>query len=229
MGGCSIQGCAGITYARGLCEKHYRRLRRNGDPLKLFRSSEPRPCSVAGCGKVAESRGLCHGHYLRWLRRGDIDEEVPLARRKQPGQCVVEGCGRPPKARGLCKGHYHRLLRHGDVRADVPIRVVTGAGSISHGYRKVPVPRHLRHLTRGETPVAEHRFEMAKHLGRPLEPHEVVHHRNGNRTDNRIENLELWSTSHPKGQDVEAKVDHAIRVLLLYRPELLASASEAER
>jgi hypothetical protein len=57
---------------------------------------------------------------------------------------------------------------------------------------------------------------MSNHIGRAISKGENIHHKNGIKTDNNIENLELWVTSHPAGQRVEDLIVWCINFLKRY-------------
>lgn len=86
-----------------------------------------------------------------------------------------------------------------------------GRSKTGDGYIKIKKSNHLNADKKGY--ILEHTFVMSEHLGRPLEKNENIHHKNGIRADNRLENLELWSTSQPFGQRVEDKVAWAKEIL----------------
>ena len=213
---CGADECEGAVYARGLCGRHYKQLRRHG---AVSADVAPTACAVPGCGRRAVTRGWCHGHYVRWSRGGDVQAERPL-RRPVDETCDVEGCPRGRHSTSYCRTHANRLRRHGDVHAGGPIREHVGDGSLSHGYWYVAVGEDRSHLVPpGRRKEFEHRLVMAELLGRPLTADETVHHRSGDRLDNRPENLELWSTAQPKGQRVEDELAWARAFIARYESE----------
>ena len=134
--------------------------------------------------------------------------------------CDIESCTNKHAAKGLCQTHYSRMRIVGNpniVRKKQPKNLIT---IDSQGYVLIYAPSHPR--TSKTNKMFEHRLVMEQVLGRYLEPHENVHHKNGNRQDNRPENLELWSKVQPSGQRIEDKVQYALEILKLYAPEKLA-------
>lgn len=150
--------------------------------------------------KIA-ARGMCRKHYVRWYRN-----------RPDAPHCTINECERPQYTGGLCTLHDGRRYRHGDPNAPVrPLGVERRINTL--GYVDLYVPDHPKATN---SRYAEHRVVMEQILGRHLETWENVHHKNGVRSDNRPENLELWIVSQPRGQRVEDVLAWAKEIVAKY-------------
>jgi hypothetical protein len=86
----------------------------------------------------------------------------------------------------------------------------------SRGYVLLKIASDSGHDARLTNWMLEHHHVMEQIIGRKLFPDETVHHKNGIKSDNRAENLELWCSNHPAGQQTTDLVRWAKEILLRY-------------
>lgn len=108
------------------------------------------------------------------------------------------GCA-PQTVGKLCAKHEIRCHRRGPRSGPGHPNWKGGRNIDRQGYVMVWVPDHpharKQHRVHAGGYVLEHRLVMEAHLGRYLEPHEVVHHKDGNRQNNALENLEVFDSN----------------------------------
>lgn len=132
------------------------------------------------------------------------------------GACKVDGCGNKAIALGYCRKHHAKFKKYRDPLGGYAQDGRSKEWHIRKGGYVIRFDRDDPHAHPVSGIVLQHRQVMGEHIGRPLRKDENVHHKNGNRADNRLENLELWTKSQPAGQRVSDKIKWAKEILAEY-------------
>lgn len=196
--------------------------------------------SCEQCGKELTNQQTrfcttdCWYASRQWDRNGvcEVCANPFTKKTKVQRMCSVE-CGNKAKRADkevtceTCKKVFDRP--HGK-----PRRFCSRSCAMTGRYREGSIGRHpegaiIEHSSgyiqqkRDNKWVMQHRLVMADSLGRALEKSERVHHKNGDRQDNRIENLELWTGVNQSKKDPHGVrvVDKVLDMLTLLKPDEL--------
>lgn len=151
-------------------------LRRAGVKMRAP-GNQPKPLTAREIAKI-------EALYSNGINQTDI-ATIMKTSLPRVSRCLVNHGSKPVKATGQKHGHW----RGG--------RVVTEAGYVNV---RVATDDPMFEMTNTSGYVLEHRLIMARSLGRVLTQNETVHHVNGDKSDNRLENLELRHGKHGKGE-----------------------------
>ena len=217
---CEYPECAKpISGSSRMCAAHIARKRKGQDmnsPIPALHRYHGAKCAHPPCDSQAVDIGYCRFHGKRARNGVDLFK-------KQVHHYDAEGCkwvypnGVRCAARcasyGLCSMHDWRKEKGLDM--DAPKR----HAKRPPGTTRTNTDGYQQTKSSNLKWVPTHRLVYEKHIGRALEPGEEIHHINGEKADNRLENLELFSSSHPAGQRVIDKIKWAEDILKLYKPQ----------
>lgn len=233
---CSEEGCNQPARTRGMCKVHYGRWHRYSSRRTIICEQCGREVEDAPSNKRFCSR-LCFERYrVSWPKKRECrecgaefevqdrsdanrrycspkcrDERTRVVHANNPVTlCLAGNCENPVASHGLCNIHWQRMRRRGKTDDLAPRERKPWVGLDGYVLVKVEGSR---------SPKSVHRLIMEQRLGRPLRPGETVHHKNGIRSDNRDENLELWASWQPSGSRVSDLLEYAREVLRVYGGE----------
>jgi len=218
---CKVIGCDLLIAIKNkqLCSKHYGRV----NPIKSTKPTRINPifiCKNSLCERHVKREGLlCPKHnvialdlrcnvegclnYRRRTKSIMCSYHIELKRRATLiNKCTIDGCIRIEQTSSLCGFHYKRKRDTGSTGSVNPIKAPAGSGSLKDGY--------IIKTINGKQNIYEHRHVMSQKIGRPLFSFENIHHKNGNKADNRIENLEIWISKQPPGQRVVDMISYLV-------------------
>jgi len=166
-------------------QKKHRTCKRCGKQYYRTHHAQPTFCSRE-----------CHAEDARDRRVG-IAPPTVRGRGVEPIDHVCEFCGNAFQNRIASSRFCSRICLYKGMTGPLGPSWKGGRSVNSHGYVLVYAPNFSKP---GKNGVAlEHRVVMENSLGRPLTESESVHHINGIRDDNRIENLQLRQGKHGRG------------------------------
>lgn len=239
---CKVRGCKNTMRngAKGFCRTHYMayrrgRIREDGTeirpPMRVVSYGEGARCLVPECENRPVGLGLCNKHLIQHRDGKDLGVDVPERGHKRTTKsyqfttCIVGGCDERAISRMMCSKHAQQRAAG----------IIDEDGNKLRDLKKWQRPRKDRWVgqqgyvlvkapdghpgARCDGSILEHRLVMEDHLGRYLEDFEIVHHKDGNPSNNEISNLVLMDSRkgsgdrHPPGHEPLEEVESHLSAL----------------